>query len=417
MSCKQEKETAPEAPKINLVSVYSLNPTQAEAKIELTGIRNNSPKEYGLVWSESPNPTINNNKKTAAANPEDGISTLVLSELQLETTYYVRAYIKLGNDYYYSNNITLSHRGPFIWRSLASINWSDKPNLVSSVAFRSGVIVVRPIDNINTEVWYYFAPGNNWQQQKDLVLQAARFEPLLFKLNKFGDEATYFGGGYQVKENIPGKYIYLKDFWQYDFFSGGTSEEYPDFPFGLANLTHFTLDTRTYVIENSANRSVWMLLNGMSWHKKNDFPGTISERYVGFAAGNKGYILEEDKSATGQTKKLYEYNPDADTWVRKADFPGEDRVNGMAFSVNNKGYYGLGQAKDSPQGFSDIWQYNPTTDSWIKFTDYPGIGHVGVTANTIGNKAYLGLGLRVKASAAGAEEYLPATDFWEVKPD
>lgn len=49
--------------------------------------------------------------------------------------------------------------------------------------------------------------------------------------------------------------------------------------------------------------------------------------------------------------------------------------------------------------------------------DYPGIGNVQITANTIGDKAYLGLGLQVKSSTAGAEEYLPAPDFWEIKPE
>ena len=239
---------------------------------------------------------------------------------------------------------------------------------------------------------------------------------VLFKLNKFGDEATYFGGGYQIKESIPGKYIYQKDFWQYDFFYGGTTEEYPDFPFGYSTLTHFTLDTKTYVLENRPERNLWMLLNGMSWHKQNNFPGPYLGNFVSFSIGTKGYILIEDISVTGKTKSLYEYNPDTDTWLQKADFPGEDHMNGVAFSVKDKGYYGLGQTKETPGGLRDIWQYDPVADFWEKFTDYPGIGNIRVTANTIGDKAYLGLGLQVKPSLAGVEEYLPATDFWELQP-
>ncbi|QNF33051.1 hypothetical protein HUW51_10015 [Adhaeribacter swui] len=416
ISCKPDKEVTPSNPVINLLSVYSLDATQAEAKIELSGMSTNPNGEYGVVWSENPNPTVSANKKTFVARPENGISALQFSELPLGTTLYVKAYVRLGEAYYYSNEVSLLHQAPFVWQSLTGIEWSDKSNWVSSVALGNGIVVVRPTDEFITEVWYYFAGSNIWAQQKDLIFKASRFEPLLFKLNKFGDEATYFGGGYQIRENIPGKYIYQKDFWQYGFFYGGTEEEYPDFPFGYSTLTHFTLDNRTYVIENRAERNVWMLLNGVSWHKQNNFPGPFLGNFVGFSIGAKGYILIEEESLAGKTKSLYEYNPDTDTWLQKADFPGEDRVNGVAFSVKGKGYYGLGQAKNTPNGLRDIWQYNPEADTWQKFTDYPGLGNVQVTANTIGDKAYLGIGLRVKPSLAGAEEYQPASDFWEFNP-
>ncbi len=416
VSCKPEKEVIPVAPRITLLSVYSVDATQVEAKIELTGMGKAGGNEYGVVWSDRPTPTVADNKKPLVTVPEVTISTLLIPELTLGATFYVRAYVRLADAYFYSNEITLFHQAPFIWRSLANIKWSDKSNLVNSVAINGGILIVRPTDAFNTETWYYIPARDTWEQLKDLIFRPSRFEPLLFKLNQFGNEAVFFGGGYQINEQIPGKHIYKKDFWQYNFFYGGTEEEWSDFPFGYSTLTHFTLDTRTYVIENRTNSSTWMLLNGIVWHKKSNFPGPFLGNFVGFSIGPKGYIVVEDLSTAGKTKSLYEYNPDTDTWVQKADFPGEDRMNGVAFSVKDKGYYGLGQAKNAPTGFRDIWQYNPVSDTWEKFTDYPGIGNVQVTANTIGEKAYLGLGLQVRPSAAGVEEYLPATDFWELKP-
>lgn len=92
-------------------------------------------------------------------------------------------------------------------------------------------------------------------------------------------------------------------------------------------------------------------------------------------------------------------------------------MNGVAFSVRGKGYYGLGQAKDRPEGLHDLWEYDPSTDSWVNYAQFPGNGNVKVIANTVSNKVYLGLGYQVKNSAAGVELYQNAYDFWEFQPE
>jgi hypothetical protein len=122
-------------------------------------------------------PTITGNKKALITVPDVSISTLQLSELALGSTFYIRAYVRLADEYYYSNEIQLKHQSPFIWRSLAHINWSDKSNLVSSTAISGGIIILRPTDNFNTEVWYYIPFRDTWERQKDLIFQPNRFEP------------------------------------------------------------------------------------------------------------------------------------------------------------------------------------------------------------------------------------------------
>ena len=414
--CRPDKEVTPGTPVITLLTVYSPAAGQGEARVEVNNPGPPADSEYGLVWSENPDPTLASGARQLSAGLPPGIARLRFSGLTEGTTFYVRAYLRQGERYFYSNELVLEHRAPFVWRALSGVSWSDQAQVVRSVTLGKGVVVVRPVDAAETQVWYYRVAADSWQELPPLDLPASRFDPLVFKLNKFGQEAAFFGGGYQVNERVPGRYVYLKDFWQYHFFGGGAGEEYPDFPFTHPALAHFTLDNRTFVLENKSPRQVWMLLNGMSWHRKNKSPGAAGAHYVTFAAGPRGYAVAENQAQDGSPVQLYAYDPEGDTWTVRAQFPGPDRVNGLAFSLKGKGYYGLGQSRDQLQGLRDIWEYDPATDAWQQVAHYPGGGQVQLLANTLDDKAYLGLGFRVSRSAAGVEAYSPATDFWEFTP-
>ena len=415
ISACEPTDKAPAPPvSITLGSVYSLNETEGVGRAEVTGSTSINPHEVGLVWAQKPAPTVGQLQQSPVAVAPNGVFSLTLESLTLGQTYYVRAYVKSGEGYIYSNELVWTHQGPFIWRSLTGQRWDGQQHNVSGVKLGNGVVVVRPTDEFSTEVWYYEVAADAWSQLKTLPFLVARYEPLLLSLNKFGEEGVFFGGGYQVKNNVSGQRIYFKDFWQLSVFYGATSDEFPSFPFDRTTLAHFTLDNRAFALENGPGRRFWMLFNGVSWREKNNFPGAFRGRFLGFSVGDKGYMIAEDQGA-GTTKDLYEYTPDTDSWTQKADFPGEDRQNGLVFSVNGKGYYGLGQSKAGIQGLADIWEYNPVTDTWKKTTDYPGAGHINVIANTIGDKVYLGFGYQLNASAANAEQYQRAYDYWELK--
>ncbi len=412
--CESDEKGPAPVITIALESIYSLDEKQALGRAAITNFTPNNSTETGLVWAGQPAPTVGSAQKSAAAVAPDGTFSTLLEPLTLGQTYYVRAYIKSGEGYIYSNELTLTHRGPFVWRSLTGQQWYSQKHIVNGVNLGNGVVVVRLADEFTTEVWYYRAADDSWTQLKDLPLLVARYEPLLVNLNQFGREGIFFGGGYQVKDNVSGQRLYFKDFWELGVFSGSINDEFPSFPFGRTTLAHFTIDNRAFALENGPARKFAMLLNGISWRDKNDFPGVFRGRFLGFSIGDKGYILAEDQG-TGSTKDLYEYTPDTDSWTRKADFPGENRLNGVAFSVNGRGYYGLGQSKAGIKGLRDIWEYDPTTNAWQKAVEYPGAGHVQVIANTVEDRVYLGFGYQLKASAANAEHYQPVNDYWELK--
>jgi hypothetical protein len=416
-SCSEKESPQPVAPTIQIVSAYSANEVSALARGTLIAGENTTADAYGIVWSTDPLPDISDRVESIPFSGGDGDFSLQLYNVELGQTYYVRAFVRRGEEIIYTDPISFTHQGPFVWRQLSSVKWSDRQHSVSSVAWFGNIYVLRPVSQLETEAWQYVPEIDQWFELREPDLPAARYDPLLINLNKFGDEATFLSGGYVINESLPQKYVYLKDCFRYDIRGGGKGDDYFDFPFGYSPLTHFVIDNRAYVISMDSRREVAEFWNGVLWNKKSNFPGPFLGRYVAFSAANKGYALVESTSAGTRTQQLYEYDPENDTWTRKADFPGEDRMNGVAFSVRGKGYYGIGQSKDRPQGLRDLWQYDPQTDTWQKYADFPGNGHVRVIANTVSNRAFLGLGYQIRTSAAGVELYQNAYDYWEFVPE
>jgi hypothetical protein len=202
-------------------------------------------------------------------------------------------------------------------------------------------------------------------------LPSARYEPLLLTLDKFGQDASFIAGGYYINENVPERYVYLRDCFAFSFMGNDKGFDYFDFPFGNSLLTHFVISDRAYVLSMDKDKKFAEFQWGILWNEKKPFPGEFLGRYVSFSIGSK---------------------------------------------VDGKGYYGAGEAKEAIEGLRDLWQYNPEEDKWEKFADFPGSGNVRLIANTIADKVYIGLGFGLEASPVRAEQYTRAYDFWEFFP-
>jgi hypothetical protein len=417
VSCRQN-ETAPLPwPTIDILSAYSVDESTANARGILFPDDNTAAEEFGIVWGQTSLPEVTDNKGSTRFRGDRGVFSVPMGNLELGQTYQVRAYFRIGNQITYSEPIRFTHQGPFVWKQLAGVNWSDRQHTVSSTVASGGVIVFRPVDQRNTERWWYIPRVDQWMKMDNFFIPFSRFEPLLFSLNKFGNEAVFFGGGYVINESLPRVYVYQHDFYQILISGNARFEDFPDFPFRNARLAHFVIDNRGYVLAMDGQGTFRELLNGMSWHQKSDFPGPFRGSYAAFSVGTRGYVVVESPPGEPQPLQVYEYDPETDSWERKADFPGESRINGVAFSLNGRGYYGCGQSNERISGLRDLWQYDPQTDSWEKYTDFPGTGNVQLIADAIGEKVYVGLGFGLLATATGAEQFLRAYDYWEFVPE
>lgn len=416
VACSKKEEVLPVIPAVEIIAAYSVNESSALARGSLLTGKNTNADAYGIVWGQNPLPDVAGNTETIAFSGDGGQFTLPMEGLVLGQTYYIRSYVRKGEEVNYSESISFVHQGPFVWKQRNSVRWSDRQHTVSSIAWRTGIYVLRPVSSSRTEVWLYIPRRDEWLAQKDLFIPASRFDPLLFTLNKFGEEMAFFGGGYVINESLPEKYVYLKECFEYYPGSNAKKWDYFDFPFGYSRLSHFVIDDRAYVLAIDERRELAEFQWGVIWNKKKEFPGPFLGGYASFSIGDKGYVLVESIFSGTPTKEFYEYDPGTDTWTRKADFPGEDRINGTAFSVHGMGYYGAGQAKSTPKGLRDFWQYDSQTDTWKKFADYPGTGNVRMITSIVEGKVYIGLGYQVKPSLANVEEYKNAYDFWEFDP-
>lgn len=102
------------APNITTNSISNINTTTATSggSINLT---NSDPDvlQKGIVWGKTPNPTLNNKDGFTqnGANPTSGNSLSYVSNmmgLELNTTYYVRAYLTNINSTYYGNQVVFT---------------------------------------------------------------------------------------------------------------------------------------------------------------------------------------------------------------------------------------------------------------------------------------------------------------------
>ena len=225
------------------------------------------------------------------------------------------------------------------------------------------------------------------------------------------DQELFQGLGYRYNNQLPNPYQFSKVFFGEPPPSRG---RLPDYPGADAPVACFYFDNVAYFLEMGGDYRLWLYDNdapSKGFQAMAALPIKSGVDFQVFSLNKKGYVIAE-----GNPVRVFEYNPTNNQWTTKANFPGESRTKGAAFANQNVGFYGTGQAIGRLAGLKDIWQYNPTTDRWTAVADYPGGGSVGLAAVTMSNQIYLGMGYRAGASAAGALQYAPRYDLWQLRP-
>lgn len=92
---------------VNTVRVTEIKANQAKCSFTVQGSPIN---EKGVCFSDGPYPTISNKKSMAPGNPTNS-GTSIMGGLKANTTYYVRAYAKSGQEVFYGNELSFTTSG------------------------------------------------------------------------------------------------------------------------------------------------------------------------------------------------------------------------------------------------------------------------------------------------------------------
>lgn len=100
--------------------------------------------------------------------------------------------------------------------------------------------------------------------------------------------------------------------------------------------------------------------------EKASFGGGVRFSAVGFSIGNKGYI-GTGFDGTMVKNDFWEYDPETNIWSPKKEFKGDPRWHAVSFSIDTLSYGYVGTGADiSDKEYNDFWAYDPGTDSWTK---------------------------------------------------
>ncbi|MCS6935476.1 MAG: hypothetical protein NZM35_10065 [Chitinophagales bacterium] len=208
---------------------------------------------------------------------------------------------------------------------------------------------------------------------------------------------------------------YVSECWEYNP-STETWAQKAAFPYAASQPVGFAVGNRGYVLGGQdqnliyANTLYEYNANNNTWVPKSPFPENGVGGCFHFVINNKAYVGTGARNNANNSITFYEYNPATDTWTNKADFPGSARVNAVGFSIGNFGYAGLGTTGSNVL-FNDFYKYDPSTNSWSSIAPFPGRPRFEAMAFTIDGKGYVGGGV---AYVNGC--YIALGDFYEYDP-
>ncbi len=378
-ACQEETEapTLPSsfelsAPEVVEIGLYS---AQAEAQITFSEVEEVRNVDFGLVWSTSPGAVPSDSVQQSWSTR--GVGTIspspfpifdIISDLQLNTTYYIRPY-------FVDEKSELMYGPETTFTTLAGDAWS-------------------PVGSS--------FPGNNGQW------------PVGFAIG----EAIYVGFNLVSQGNTSSA---TREWWQYDV-ATQQWEQKADFPGSLSiNPQAFAVDDKGYIVSSQRQQYVecWEYdPQEDRWARKTDFPDYGREGNAAFSFGvnGKGYLsggygnLHESvwefdpQDATDGTD---EHGNPMGSWTRKADFPGWEHRNAAVFIINDQAYIGLDArtvvSPDSLEVRKQLWRYDALNDNWIAEGRFPGEPREQTIAFSANGKGYMG----------GGRDH---TDFWEYDP-
>ncbi len=391
-------------------------------KATTAGLDGGSFTEHGFLYStidEEPGLSkINTTKINLGSSVSNKNFSHRLSNLNINTAYFIRAYAIYDSEILYTEIIRYDNQSSLqVLTQNATIIAGENTGIVSGSISQipPGVLVERYGHCWSTEnteptiLGTYTNLGSIDQDSSGFNITLIDMEPL----------QAYYVRSYAVVDGIAvyGEVVELikKDAW----------EQKADFPFD-----DLEINPMTFMIDDQIHTIVWFKGADKQQHYLYD-PEEDEWTYVGemagprrkyqqaCSAGGKGYVGLGLGVMSKMQSDMWEFNAEK-KWCSKQAFPGILRLGAVMVGVKGKIYYGTGADKDN-EYLTDFWEFDPNDESngfnacgdpmgaWTELVPYAGGARGAVGYFVIDDKVYLGGG----STAVGTDQTL----FLEFEPD
>ncbi len=355
------------------------------------------------------------------------------TELDLNTTYYVRAYaIKNQKPFYSSRADTFRVRDGWVRVNNFPVGYhngtcaSSEALQTAFAGFGCGIESDCLKADLKKDNWRFDLASESWQPNSDPPVS---FIPRL-----------------RVDAAVIGNQLYVLDgefsesgstFLTFNFFSFDLSNQIwkklPAPPGTMPLRTRavsFVLQDRLYVgtgLNVDGNQQETWLSDFWEynpvieqWRQVASMPQAredaevfVFDQFAVVGGGSTGVKYLND---------FYKFIPPAPgssepgVWEQVASFPGPARILATGLSIDGVGYYGTG-VDYGEYYFDDWWAYDPITNTWSARTPFQGGKRVGTMGYALNGKGYLGTGLKrvVEPNGNNVTNELQ-NDFWKYIP-
>lgn len=340
---------------------------------------------YGFVWNETDNTKFENwSKKEYSGIPSGGtFQAEIYTDIVKDQVYHVRPFVKTAETTVFGPVSGFTGNGS---RPARVTNYTPKEGFDGAVIRMKGQNFSQREGNLS--VFVDETPAEIIRSTEDSLIFKIPVTPLIgpvpFKVVS-GDKEIIIENAFEifgpeifessVTEGYAGDIITIrgKNLTHYgpptlhfDEFVAETIEAEED------QITAVIPFTNNYYYNKTVNVCLFsgQKFNSLytpftvkkTWDTKTATPFDWSWTYDAFSYDGKGYILEIN------AKRLYEYDPAADSWNAISDFPGDRSENNIFLTYDNKVIV-IGGNTDGVS--CPVWEYDFTTNIWTRHDNAP----------------------------------------------
>jgi hypothetical protein len=449
VKCSEDEITSRNYPRLKTLPVSEITSEGARFNAEITFRGNFEVLNYGFVWRESENPTVENSERVIYSEniQANNFSAIIRTTLKDSISYFARAFIQTGEFTVYGENVQFTSLGG-IAPELHSVNpkeayRGDVVNIIGSgFSYQVNSIyfdgfLAEIISNSDSSLSVIIPEELTSVHPKIEIELLGRKAELVDALKLLGPTISSISRN----QGIIGRDVltlesssitnsttdYLVEINGVAFEIDVTELRVGSISFYLPPSSPIGNYPFTLIKESERFLNDFQLDLVSPWVQKSSLPGSVFGTYGStFVINGKIYFAN---STSTDDKDFWEYNPSTDSWEQKADIPGPPYSLRVAFAVNEIGYVGTGDCKayycaTGFTGSSLFYSYSPDSDTWEQVSYIVGSpafngGLIGAIGFQDDNYGYMFAGLApydyyYNIPESNYWRYDPITDNWEI---
>jgi hypothetical protein len=343
-SCKKDAQLRQtDFPYVLLTGIDSISSDGATVKANIINLGNQKIIDYGFVWTDSIiKPTLNSIIKSFRNNALTGEYLYrICSDLEMDKTFNVRAYIRTNKVIVYSNNCSFISKGCL-------------PPVINNFYPDSGsaghIITITgknySLKDSNNHVYFGTTKANVIKSTADTLLVQCPNTTQTFITNISIEVA-------QQQTQSQSNFVLICPWKRLNSVPSG--QRIGSFSFIIGNKGYTASGLRG--LNGFASLELYEYDSDLDhWSVRSNFSGSPRYNGTGFSINGKGYVCFGLDQKYNNLIDLWEYDPIKDNWTRKSDYPGNDLVYRGILLLNNKAYI-MNVNKE-------LWCYDPLVDNW-----------------------------------------------------